>query len=74
MALPVVPGRKVIKALTKAGFSVAGKRGSHVKLKRKFDGKVYVVIVPVHAVLARGTLKSILRQANITREDFLRLL
>jgi predicted RNA binding protein YcfA (HicA-like mRNA interferase family) len=64
----------VIKALRKAGFKVAGKRGSHMKLKKKVNGKVFVVIVPDHAELARGTLKSILRQANITREDFLKLL
>jgi len=74
VALPVVSGRKVIKALTKAGFKVAGKKGSHMKLKKKVNDKVFVVIVPDHAELARGTLKSILRQANITREDFLKLL
>jgi predicted RNA binding protein YcfA (HicA-like mRNA interferase family) len=74
VALPVVSGRKVVKVLTKVGFKVAGRRGSHIKLKRKVDGKVFVVIVPGHAELARGTLKSILRQANITREAFLELL
>lgn len=74
MALPVVSGRKVVKALTKVGFKVAGRRGSHIKLKRKVDDKIFVVIVPDHAELARGTLKSILRQANITREAFLKLL
>ena len=74
MALPVVSGREVIKALAKAGFKVVAKRGSHTRLKKKVSGKVFVVIVPDHAELARGTLKSILRQANITREDFLKLL
>jgi len=64
----------VIKALTKAGFEVAGRKGSHVKLKRKVDEKVFIVIVPDHAELARGTMKSILRQANVTREEFLKLL
>jgi len=74
MALPVISGRQAIKALTKAGFEVAGRRGSHVKLKKRVDKKVFVVIVPDHAELARGTLKSILRQANTTREEFLKLL
>lgn len=74
MALPVISGRKVVKALTKAGFKVAGRRGSHIKLKRKVDDKVFVVIVPNHAELAKGTLKSILRQANMTRDAFLKLL
>ena len=74
MALPVVSGRQAIKALTKAGFEVAGRKGSHVKLKKRVDDKVFVVIVPDHAELARGTMKSILRQANVTREEFLKLL
>jgi predicted RNA binding protein YcfA (HicA-like mRNA interferase family) len=74
VGLSVVSGRKIIKALTKAGFEVAGRRGSHIKLKKKVDGKVFVVIVPDHAELAKGTLKAILRQANITREDFLKLI
>ena len=73
MALPIVSGRKVIKALTKAGFQVAGRKGSHVKLKKRVDDKVLIVIVPDHEELARGTLKAILRQANMTRENFLKL-
>ena len=74
MALPIVSGRKVIKALTKAGFQVAGRKGSHVKLKKRVDDKVLIVIVPDHEELATGTLKAILRQANMTRESFLELL
>ena len=74
VALPVVSGRKVIKALTKAGFTVQGKKGSHVKLKKTEAGKILIVIVPDHAEVARGTLKSILRQAGITKEEFLKLL
>jgi predicted RNA binding protein YcfA (HicA-like mRNA interferase family) len=57
VALLVVSGRRVIKALIKAGFRVEGRKGSHVKLK-KADGKVFVVIVPDHAELAKGTLNS----------------
>lgn len=49
-------------------------RGSHVKLKKIEDGKVYIVIVPMHRELAKGTLKSILRQANLTIEEILELL
>lgn len=74
MALPVISGRKVIKALTKTGFTVEGKKGSHVKLKKNEGGKILIVIVPDHSEIAKGTLKSILRQAGITREDFLKLL
>jgi predicted RNA binding protein YcfA (HicA-like mRNA interferase family) len=48
VALPLVSGRRVIKALTKAGFLVAGRKGSHVRLKKKVDDRVFVVIVPEH--------------------------
>jgi len=72
--LPLISGREAIKALTKVGFQVTGRKGSHIKLKKKIDDKVLVVIVPDHAELARGTLKSILNQANLTKEEFLKLL
>ena len=74
MALPIVSGRKVIKVLTRAGFEVVGRKGSHVRLKKKVGDKVLIVIVPDHRELARGTLRAILRQANMTRESFLELL
>jgi len=68
-----VSGRDVIKALAEIGFIVVGRRGSHVRLKKK-DEKTLIVIVPDHKELARGTLKSILRQANLSREEFLEIL
>jgi hypothetical protein len=45
-----------------------------VKLKKKEAGKILIVIIPDHSEVAKGTLKSILRQAGITREEFLKLL
>jgi predicted RNA binding protein YcfA (HicA-like mRNA interferase family) len=69
-ALPVVSGRQTIKALSKLGFEQISQRGSHVKL-RAADR---TVIVPLHDELARGTLRSILRQANLTKEEFSALL
>ena len=70
-ALPVVSGREVIRAPAKAGFSQVSRRGSHVKLR---DSAGKTVIVPLHRELARGTLRSILRQADLTVEAFLELL
>jgi predicted RNA binding protein YcfA (HicA-like mRNA interferase family) len=72
--LPVVSGREIVRVLTKIGFAIVGRKGSHVRLKRRRGEQVSIVIVPMHHELARGTLKSILRQANLTTEDLLRLL
>ena len=48
-------------------------KGSHPKYKNQ-SFPVRVVIIPIHSEIARGTLKSILEQANISLDDFLNLL
>jgi predicted RNA binding protein YcfA (HicA-like mRNA interferase family) len=74
VSLPSISGKKLIKALAKTGFTVECRRKSHVKLKKKDGEKVLIVIVPDHTVVAKGTLMSIIRQANITEEQLLKLL
>ncbi|QBI20128.1 type II toxin-antitoxin system HicA family toxin [Egibacter rhizosphaerae] len=54
-------------ALRRAGFEVVSQRGSHVKLRNE-DGRT--VIVPDHREIARGTMRSILRQAGLSAEEF----
>jgi predicted RNA binding protein YcfA (HicA-like mRNA interferase family) len=67
----MVSGREVVRALAKVGFSEVSQRGSHLKL-RSPEGRT--VIVPMHRELAQGTLRSILRQADLTVEAFIELL
>lgn len=67
--LPATSGRAVARALGKSGFEEVSTRGSHVKL-RNAVGRT--VIVPLHDELARGTLRSILRQADLTVEELVR--
>jgi predicted RNA binding protein YcfA (HicA-like mRNA interferase family) len=69
-ALPVVSGQQVINALSHIDFQQVSQRGSHVKLRHP-DGMI--VIVPIHYELAKGTLRSILRQADIDAEEFIKL-
>ncbi|MBR0756849.1 type II toxin-antitoxin system HicA family toxin [Bradyrhizobium jicamae] len=73
--LPVVNGRRVIQALTKAGFVVNRVTGSHHVLVYPGD-PTRTVTVPVHAGrdLKPGTLRSIIRQAGLTVEEFVELL
>ena len=70
-ALPVVSGQEAMRALIRAGFLQVSQRGSHVKLR---DKQGNVAIVPLHSELAPGTLRSILRQANLSVEVFLEFL
>lgn len=70
--LPVVSGRKLIRALERVGFSVDRQRGSHVILFRADPPTV--VCVPDHRELDRGTLRAILRQVGLSPEDLRDLL
>jgi predicted RNA binding protein YcfA (HicA-like mRNA interferase family) len=67
-----LPGREVIKALLKAGFYVKRQKGSHVVLRR--DNPFSQVVVPDHKSIDTGTLADILDGANLSINDFLRLL
>lgn len=66
---PVLPPSKVIKILEKFGFEKISQKGSHAKYKNYITGKVY--IIPMHYEVAKGTLKSILEQADIELDLFL---
>jgi predicted RNA binding protein YcfA (HicA-like mRNA interferase family) len=58
-----------VRALQQAGFELVHVRGSHHYLRRP-DGS-RLVVVPVHGNrdLPVGTLRSVLRQAELTREE-----
>ncbi|MFH1587088.1 MAG: type II toxin-antitoxin system HicA family toxin [Candidatus Diapherotrites archaeon] len=71
---PVLSGKEVIKALEKAGFKFVKQRGSHVKLRNLDLGEKKTVIVPLKPVIRTGTMKSILRQAHLTFEEFQKFL
>ena len=74
MKLPVVSGMDVIKALHKAGFIVTRQKGSHVILKKSSGERTIKLTVPLHKTIKKGTLKKILDIAQISVEEFLKLL
>lgn len=66
---PILSSSEIISALYKLGFIKVSQKGSHAKYKNNFTNKV--CIIPMHKEVARGTLKNILEQADITIEEFL---
>lgn len=70
---PVLPPEDIIKVLVQLGFKKVSQKGSHAKYI-KSDANKRVVIIPMHYEIAKGTLKSILEQAGITLEEFLKYL
>ena len=73
MSLKPLPARKVLKILSVLGFKIVRKRGSHVVLKHP-DGRI--TVVPVHAAenIGPGLLLKIIKDAKLTKEEFLKLL
>jgi predicted RNA binding protein YcfA (HicA-like mRNA interferase family) len=65
--LPILSGHEIIKILQGFGFEFVRQRGSHAVLR---NGSV-VCVVPIHQSVKTGTLRSILRQAQIDVQDFI---
>ncbi len=70
--LPRISGRDCASILLKLGFQFKRQHGSHIILRR--DVPFAQVVVPDHSELDTGTLRSILRQAGISPEEFSSLL
>ena len=66
--LPRISGAEAIKAFGRAGFEKKRQRGSHVVLKK--EGFPMLLSVPLHKELDRGILRSLIRDAELTVEDF----
>lgn len=75
MKLPAVSANEMLKILVnKKGFTVTRQRGSHISLHKKTEERTLLVVVPQKREIKKGTLLSILRQAKISREEFLELI
>ena len=68
--LRVLSGREVCAILARFGFVPVRRRGSHVAMQRVDAAGTITVAVPDHDELKQGTLRSIIRQSGVPREEF----
>ena len=68
--LQVLSGKDVCNILSGHGFTEMRRKGSHVIMQKKIPGSTITVPVPDHKEIRKGTLKSIIRQAGLTRKEF----
>jgi predicted RNA binding protein YcfA (HicA-like mRNA interferase family) len=66
--LPVLSGRRVVRVFAKFGWELARQRGSHMILVK--ESALATLSVPDHREVARGTLRSLIRDAGLTVEEF----
>lgn len=73
MVKPVtISGKEMCKLLEKLGFEKIYGKGSHVRFKHP-DGRRTVVHVHGNEDLGKGLLRAILRQINLSKEEYERL-
>ena len=66
-------GEEIIKSLSKIGYEIDHQTGSHIILRlNKYPFRR--LTVPKHKVLAKGTLRAIIRQTGLTRDQFFELI
>jgi predicted RNA binding protein YcfA (HicA-like mRNA interferase family) len=70
--LPRLSGRDAVRALEKIGFQIKRQHGSHIILRR--DNPFAQTVVPDHKELDRGTLRAILRQIDLSVDEFCSLI
>ena len=68
-ALPPLSGQAVVRVFESFGWSVARQRGSHIVMTK--TGEAVTLSIPSHKEVAKGTLRSLIRSANLTVDEFI---
>jgi predicted RNA binding protein YcfA (HicA-like mRNA interferase family) len=72
--LPVLKPKQLLRALQSAGFYIHHQRGSHARLFNRARPELHVTIPMHNKDLPEKTLRAILRQAELSVEEFIELL
>ncbi|HUW60811.1 MAG TPA: type II toxin-antitoxin system HicA family toxin [Candidatus Bathyarchaeia archaeon] len=67
--LPTLRSQEVVRTFERLGWTVARQRGSHIIMAR--DGSIATLSIPAHKEVAKGTLRSLIRSAELTVQEFL---
>jgi predicted RNA binding protein YcfA (HicA-like mRNA interferase family) len=67
-SLPALSGTEVVRVLESFGWNVARQRGSHIIMTKA--GEIVTLSIPNHKEVAKGTLRSLIRSANLTVDEF----
>lgn len=73
MKLPVVSGSQAVRAFCRIGYEVDVQEGSHMILRHS-EPPHRRLSVPNHKELAKGTLRTLIRDAGLTVKEFTDLL
>jgi predicted RNA binding protein YcfA (HicA-like mRNA interferase family) len=69
-----VSGREVVEALQKIGYKIVHRKGSHIRMRDDANPNHLPITVPDHKSIKPRLLRQILRNANLTVDEFLTLI
>jgi predicted RNA binding protein YcfA (HicA-like mRNA interferase family) len=72
--LPVVSGKEAIRAFEKIGYEIVRQKGSHIRLRDDINIKHPPLTVPNHREIKPGLLRRLIRDANLSVEEFNKIL
>lgn len=62
--------RNTVNAFKRAKFVEITQKGSHLKMRGFWNGKIQTIIIPMHKQIALGTFQSILNQSGMSKIEF----
>ena len=69
--LKLFSSKYIAKILVAHGFLFVSQKGSHQKYRKEGNPSLTVIVPAGRKEIPYGTFRSILRQSNLTEEDFL---
>jgi len=70
--LPILSGEKLCKVLGKIGYEIDHQTGSHI-IVRHIKPPHRRITIPNHKVIAKGTLRKIIKESGLSLEEFKKL-
>ncbi len=66
--LPILSGAQTVRNFQRLGWNVARQRGGHIIMTK--PGELVTLSVPNHSTVAKGTLRTLIRSAGLTVDEF----
>ncbi|MGI8408378.1 MAG: type II toxin-antitoxin system HicA family toxin [Pyrinomonadaceae bacterium] len=68
--MPNLSGKEVVKVFESLGWEFIRQSGSHIVMTK--DDEIASLSIPNHKEVAKGTLRSLIRAANLTADEFIK--
>lgn len=71
--LPIISGKQTVKKLEKIGYFIVRQKGSHLRLINNSNKNCKPITIPLHKELKTGLLNQIIKDADLSIDQFIKL-